>query len=159
MPRDEVPPSQLIRHAFAACAIFFGVMATFFARGNAQIIAAAAAFGVIWTAWDLIMAWVVNPFLDLVRDVGSEASGAGDTDGRRPTLDETIGFLERNIANPTARHLDIQSALRLEEIYRVAKKEPDKGRRVVEQMLERYPDEAILAQRLRLYGDVEPERR
>ena len=65
---------------------------------------------------------------------------AGSTADTRPSLDDTIRLLESHLANPTARKIDINSAVRLEEIYRTAKKDAARASEVIRKVRDRYPD-------------------
>ncbi len=42
----------------------------------------------------------------------------------RPTLDDTIRLLESHLSQGASRSVEIQAAIRLEEIYRTVKQDP-----------------------------------
>ena len=149
MPQD-LSAARVVRGGFAAAAIVLG--AAGLVTGEPRVIAAGGAFGIMWTAWDLLMSYVVQPLWDLAIDMLQGGGGLNRAPPNlRPTLDETIAYLESHIARDTTRELDVQSALRLEEIYRVIKKDPARARAVLERVLERYPGDAMLGERMRGY--------
>ncbi len=61
-------------------------------------------------------------------------------DENRLSLDDTIRLLEGHIERGASRRVEINSAIRLEEIYRMVKKDPAAAGRVIERVRERYPD-------------------
>jgi hypothetical protein len=58
----------------------------------------------------------------------------------RLTLEDNIRLLERHLEHRTSQKVDINSAIRLEEIYRTVKKDPNRASRVIQTVLDRYPD-------------------
>ena len=106
--------------------------------GDARWFAASGAFGIAWWAWDAIWENVVGPF-------GGWITGmlTGTADVASPpdlTLDDTIRLLEDHLtADAVPRHVQIQSALRLAEIYRLNKQEKQ-AQDVIARMRARWPD-------------------
>ena len=140
MPRDpQLSASRVVRVVLGTATVVLLVLA-FAVDREPRLFAAAAIFGTIWWSWDLLMKHVFEPLADwtLGTVVGS---GLGPSDpSLRPTLDELVVLLERHLERPTSQKVDINAAIRLEEIYRTVKKDPNSARRVVEIVLRRYPD-------------------
>jgi len=107
--------------------------------GDARWFAMSGALGVAWWAWDWLFENVVGP-------LGSLFTGAltGTADVEEPpdlSLDDTVRLLEDNLAaDGVTRHVQIQSALRLAEIYRLNKKDPAKADQVIRQVKAKWPD-------------------
>lgn len=102
--------------------------------------AASAGLGIIWWGWDLLVGFVLQPLGDWLFE--AFAGGAVDGEGRVDplTLDDTIRLLESHLEHRTSQKVDLNSAIRLEEIYRTVKQDPERARRVIATVLERYPD-------------------
>jgi hypothetical protein len=114
-------------------------------RGEPRLFAAAAACGTVWWAWDLLALHVFGPVGEWVEDI-ILGGGVGASDAStRLSLDEVVTLLERHLERPTSRKVDLNAAIRLEEIYRTVKKDPAAARRVVQIVRERYPDAPELA--------------
>ena len=107
--------------------------------GDARWFAMSGALGVAWWAWDWLFENVVGP-------LGSLFTGAltGTAEVEEPpdlSLDDTVRLLEDNlVAEGVTRHVQIQSALRLAEIYRLNKKDPAKADQVIRQVKAKWPD-------------------
>lgn len=144
-------PSLVVRRVFATLAIGFGAAGLTVLRGDPKVLAAAGAFGLMWTGWDLLVDHIVTPLLELASHIGHGAAMGGPVN-TRPTLDETIRYLHGHIDGDASPAVKLQAGLRLEEIYRLVKKDEAKGRKVLEDMLLRFPDEALLEQRLKVYS-------
>jgi hypothetical protein len=128
----------VIRSVFGTATVAASVIALF---GNEpRWFAFAGVTGLVWWGWDLMLQHVFVPVGDWV--MGAFTGGELDSEARetRLTLDDNIRLLERHLVNRTSQKVDINSAIRLEEIYRTVKKDPERARRVIEQVLERYPD-------------------
>ena len=107
--------------------------------GDPHWFAASGAFGVAWWAWDAIWENVLAP-------IGGWFTGmlAGTSGVEVPpdlTVDDTIRLLEGHLsAEAVPRHVQIQSALRLAEIYRLSKQDPERARDVIARVRSRWPD-------------------
>ena len=107
--------------------------------GDARWFAASGAFGIAWWAWDFLWDSVVGP-------MGGWFTGmlTGTSTVEEPpdlTLDDTVRLLESHLAaDGTTRHVQIQSALRLAEIYRLNQKDEAKAQAVIQRVRERWPD-------------------
>jgi hypothetical protein len=113
---------------------------------NPRLYAAAGAFGAVWWAWDLLVAHVFLPLGDWIRDtLMAGGVGLGNSD-QRPSLDELIALLEGHLRSGTSEQVDLNAAIRLEEIYRTVKKDPERARAVIELVRQRYPDAPQLKQ-------------
>ncbi len=137
--RSEVTVSRVVRAVFGTATVAL-VLAALLVGHEPRLFAAAAAFGAVWWSWDLLLEHVFQPLGDWI--VGTVASGGvGMADHTtRPNLDELVRLLEAHLARGTSRQVDINAAIRLEEIYRTVKRDPDGARRVIALVLERYPD-------------------
>ena len=95
--------------------------------------------GMLWWGWDLLIEYVVTPTGDWLMSV--IAGGALDSPppGARPNLEDTIKFLEGHLERGASPRVEMNAAIRLEEIYRTVKKDPARARLVVDTILERYP--------------------
>lgn len=131
-------PTAVVRIVFAAATVIFG--AAGLAMRDAKLLAASAAFGVLWTAWDLLWDRVLGPALEWAVRALVEGVGDGPPPDVRPTLDDTIRLLESHLNRGAARHVQIQAAIRLEEIYRTVRKDPGRARAVIERARRRFPD-------------------
>ncbi len=58
----------------------------------------------------------------------------------RLSLDELIRLLDSHLEQGASRQVDVNAAIRLEEIYRMVKKDPERARAVIAKVRERYPD-------------------
>jgi len=108
-------------------------------RDDPRWYVAAGTAGVFWTLWDLVWSHVLAP---LGRWIVQAFSGglAGPPPNVRPTLEDTIRLLESHVAGKAARGVQLQAAIRLEEIYRMVKKDPGRARDVIRRMRDRFPD-------------------
>ncbi len=140
MPPQPLPigAGRVVRAIFGTATVGFTLIGLLLAR-DPRWLAAAAAFGAVWWAWDLLVAHVFAP-LEAWTTRTLAGDGLGPPPNVRPTLDETIQLLERHLERPTTRQVDINAAIRLEEIYRAIKRDPAKARRVIRTVRERYPD-------------------
>jgi hypothetical protein len=130
-------PVAVVRSLLAVAAVGFGGVGLI--GGDERLLVAAGAFGIIWTIWDLMWERVLGPATDWLTRALTEGVSGPPVD-TRPTLDDTIRLLESHLARDTARSVQIQAAVRLEEIYRTVKKDPERAREVIQRVRERYPD-------------------
>jgi hypothetical protein len=136
---DQISASKVVRGVFATGTVVFFLVGLL-VRNDPRFFAAAGALGLVWWLWDILLDHVVVPlgdwFLGMLSGAGAnEALGA-----LRPTIDDTIRLLESHIAKDASEQVCVNAAIRLEEIYRVAKKDPEKARRVIDSVREKYPD-------------------
>lgn len=136
----------LVRGAFAVGAVLFGVLGIAL-HGNTRLLAAAAACGTLWTLWDIVWERVCQPLGGWLTDTLLEGGGPGlgGPSAPLPTLDEDIAHLEGYLQRGATRHVEIQAAIRLEEIYRTVKHDPERARAVIARIKARYPDARELA--------------
>ena len=129
-------PSAIGRRALGmatVCSVVLGLAA------DPRWFAASGAFGAVWWAWDFVWDNILGP-------LGGFLTGAitGTADVQEPpdlSLDDTIRLLEDHLAaDGVTRHVQIQSALRLAEIYRLNKRDPDRARDVIARARTRWPD-------------------
>ncbi|HVO36088.1 MAG TPA: hypothetical protein VMT21_11010 [Gemmatimonadales bacterium] len=107
--------------------------------GDARWFAASGAFGIAWWGWDAIWENVLGPlgawFAGMLTGTWGVASPPD------LTVDDTIRLLEDHLtADAVPRHVQIQSALRLAEIYRTNKLDPQRAQDVIARMRARWPD-------------------
>jgi len=135
----EITVGRIVRLLFGSATIALLLFAFGVGR-DARLFAAAAVCGTVWWAWDLLTTQIFTPFGDWLTQtvVGGGLGETGSTD--RPRLEDLIRLLEGHLEHGASRHVDINAAIRLEEIYRTVKKDPAAARRVVAIVLERYPD-------------------
>jgi hypothetical protein len=133
-------PAGVGRVAFGVATVLTAVLGF---AGDGRWFAASGAFGTLWWFWDLVWGNVVAPFGDWLNGLltGAAVSDAGDL-----TLDDTIRMLEDHLRDEgVSRHVCIQSALRLAELYRFARKDPERAAEVLRLVRSRYPDAPELA--------------
>jgi hypothetical protein len=130
---------MVIRRVLAGATGVFAVLGLAF-REDARWFAASGACGLLWWAWDAIREHVIGPAGAWLSDLMAGSALMGSSAGMRPSLEETIRLLEAHLAAPTSRKVDLNAAIRLEEIYRIVKRDPENARRVIGLVLERYPD-------------------
>ncbi len=111
---------------------------------DARWFAASAAFGGVWWAWDALCD---NMFAPVGRLFGAAITGSSDVaEPPQLTVDDTVRLLESHLAaDAVPRHVQIQSALRLAEIYRLTKHDPAKANEVIARVKARWPDSPELA--------------
>lgn len=150
-PEDPVTSSRVVRSVLGvATFLMLGVAVLV---GDARVYAAAAVFGTVWWLWDLLVDYVFEPLGEwATQHVLGGGLGGADSD-LRPDLDELIRLLETHLRHGASRQVDLNAAIRLEEIYRLVKKDPERARRVIELVRSRYPD----APELERYGREEDE--
>ncbi len=141
----SVSISTVIRSMFAVATVAFGVLG--FASGDPRLFAASGAFGVCWWAWDLVLEYVFSPIEDFARRLLMEGAVGEPPPQTRPTMDDTIRLLESHVRRGASRQVDINSALRLAEIYETVKKDPERARQIIAVVKERYPDAEELRDR------------
>jgi hypothetical protein len=109
-------------------------------RSSLELWAIAAAVGTAWWASDLLTQYVYRPFGNWMMDVFMSGGVGVDDSASRPKLDDLIRLLENHIARGTSQKVDINAAIRLEEIYRTVKKDPARAQAVMEIVRTRYPN-------------------
>ncbi len=140
----SVSVGRAVRRVFATATITFLVLAVVLGR-EPRLFAAAAACGTIWWLWDLLTDHVFVPLGDWVTHTLMGGGVDALPPGVRPSLEETIQLLESHLARGASRRVDLNAAIRLEEIYRTVKGDPERARAVIRLARERYPDAPELA--------------
>jgi len=100
--------------------------------------AASALFGAMWFIADSLAGKIFAPLAEFVL-----GWMRGDQDlpvELRPTVDDTIRLLEHHIENHADRHVQIQAALRLADIYRAVHRDDEKAAQILEKVRSRFPD-------------------
>ncbi len=136
---NPISASKVVRAVFATGTVVFFVVGLL-VRDDPRWFAAAGTLGLVWWLWDLVLDHVILPLGDWFFGLLSGAGAGEQLDELRPTIDDTIRLLESHIEKGASEQVCVNSAIRLEEIYRLVKMEPEKARRVVESVREKYPD-------------------
>jgi hypothetical protein len=140
----DTSPSRIGRFAFGAATLLSVGLALL---GDKRWFAASASFGALWWLWDFFWDNVLGPFGGWLNGLLTGTAGAGDAPGL--TTDDTIRMLEDHLrSDGVPRHVQIQSAIRLEELYRLGRKDPAKATEAIRLARARWPD----APELRGYG-------
>ena len=132
----DTSPSVVGRRFLATATV---AAALFGLLSDARWFAASGAFGVAWWGWDFIWQNVLGPLGGLF--IGMLTGTSSVETPPDLTADDTIRLLEDHLAaDATPRHVQIQSALRLAEIYRLNKQDPQRAREVIARVRARWPD-------------------
>ncbi len=136
--------TRVVRLIFGTATIVL-LVAAFLVRSDPRLFVASAACGVMWWAWDLLVEYVATPLGDWV-SMQLLGGGIGTLPLQaRPNLEDVIRLLEGYLQRGASRKVDINAAIRLEEIYRTVKKDPARARAAIRLAKERYPDAPELA--------------
>jgi hypothetical protein len=129
-------PSVVGRTMFGAATILTALLGL---SGDARWFAASGAFGTAWWAWDALWGNVFGPLGDWLS--GMLLGSASVEEPPDLTLDDTVRLLESHLsAEGVTQHVQIQSALRLAEIYRLNRHDPARAEEVIRRVRERWPD-------------------
>ncbi len=117
-------PATVGRLMLGMATIFTAVLGL---AGDARWFAASGALGTAWWAWDWLFANLVGPAATWFLGMFTGESGVEEAPDL--SLDDTIRLLEDHLAaEGVTRHVQIQSALRLAEIYRLNQHDGQGGR-------------------------------
>jgi hypothetical protein len=142
---EDPSPGRVVRGFAAGATAVFAVAAL--VSGEPRAWAACGAFGLMWAGWDFLNEYLFGPVGDwLSRLWGGEVGGEGGAD-QLPTLEDTVRLLEHHLQPGVARSVVVQSAIRLEEIYRTVRQDPGKAREVIARARDLFPE----AEELRHY--------
>ncbi len=130
---------KVVRGVFAAGTVVFFV-AGLIVRDDPRWFAAAGALGLVWWLWDILLDHVIVPLGDWFLGLLSGAGAGEELGSLRPTIDDMMRLLESHIEKGASEQVCVNAAIRLEEIYRTVKKDPQRARRVIESVREKYPD-------------------
>ena len=140
----SITVGRIVRLVFGTATVALLVVA-FVVSAEPRLFAAAAVCGTVWWAWDVLTAHVFEPIGEWVNGAIVGGGVGGSDPSTRPSLDEVVQMLERHLERPTSRKVDLNAAVRLEEIYRTVKQDPAAAARVIAVVRERYPDAPELA--------------
>lgn len=129
----------IVRAVFGIATIVFAVIG-FLLGSDPRWFAASGAFGLIWTLWGWAHEYILRPFGEWLARAGAGDVGQMKVGGLRPTLDDTIRLLESHLEGGASRDVQIQAAIRLEEIYRTIKKDPARAAEVMARVRALYPE-------------------
>ena len=149
-PQSSLSLSAIVRRAFGLATLVLAGAGLVF-DGNTQLFVVAGACATLWWAWDVLVEFVFEPIEDFAHHLLQGGVTENDPSVSRPSIDDTVRLLENHLANPTSARVDINAAIRLEEIYRTAKQDPARAQEVIRTVRERYPD----APELQRFGDTE----
>ena len=135
---------RVVRRILATATLLL-LAAAIVVRDEPRLYVASAACGAIWWAWDLVWGHVVAPLGDWVSEQLMGGGVGALPPQARPNFEEVVQLLEGHLQRGTSRRVDLNAAIRLEEIYRTVKKDPNRARAVIRLAKERYPDAPELA--------------
>ncbi len=142
--QQQISVSHVVRAVFGTATL--GFLALGFILDSGQLFAISGVCGIIWWIWDLLVDYVFVPGGDWLVRMLTGQEGEPAQAGLRPSLEETVGFLESYIEHGASRRVELNSAIRLEEIYRTVKKDSHAAGRVILRMREKYPNAPELKQ-------------
>lgn len=140
--KSREPPvsvGRIGRVVFGTATVICGVIGIV-VRNDARWFVAAGSLGIVWWFWDLFFEHVLVPFGHWASHLFVSGIGDGPPPNIRPTLDDTVRLLEGHLEHRASRRVEINAAIRLEEIYRTVKRDPERARAVIQRVRERYPD-------------------
>lgn len=132
----HMKPSTIVRIALAGVTILFAVLG-FYATDGAKFFVASGIFGAMWWGWDLLLEHVFTPFGHLL---GDGIPGGVHYVSPNISVDDKIRALERRLEGGHSRRVEINAAIRLAELHRYQKNDPERAREIIDLMKERYPD-------------------
>lgn len=135
----EISASKVVRGVFAAGTVVFFVVGLAI-RDDPRWFAAAGTLGIIWWIWDILVDHLFRPTGEWFFGVLTGHSGVEPLGELRPTIDDTIRFLESHIEHGASEQVCVNAAIRLEEIYRTVKNDPKRASEVVQSAKERFPN-------------------
>ena len=136
---SPISVTMVVRRMFGTATIAFAGVG-FVVRDDPRWFVASGMCGIVWWSWDLLLEYVFMPVGDWVSDQLIGGGVMGSSAGMRPSMEETIALLEGHLRRGASRKVDINAAIRLEEIYRTVKQDPRRAREVIKIALGRYPD-------------------
>ncbi|HXY70616.1 MAG TPA: hypothetical protein VEH62_14305 [Gemmatimonadales bacterium] len=129
-------PRAVGRTLFGGATIVAGLVGVV---GDHRMLALSGACGTVWWGWDFLWDNVVGPLGGLF--TGMLTGSVTVEEPPDLTIDDTVRLLESHLAaDGVPRHVQIQSALRLAEIYRLGRNDPAKADAVLQRVRERWPD-------------------
>ena len=137
--RAELSASKVVRAVFATGTVVFFVVGLV-VKDDPRFFVAAGTLGLAWWMWDLLLEHVILPFGDWAMGLFTGSGASEPVGDLRPTIDDTIRLLESHVENRASQQVCVNSAIRLEEIYRTVKNDPEKAAEVVREVREKFPD-------------------
>ena len=138
------PPSQIrvatVVRAILGTATVVTLLVGILTRDDPRWFVVSGSCGIVWWAWDLLVEHVFAPLGDWLLSVLTGGELNSPPPGARPTLADTVRFLEGHLERGASPRVEINAAIRLEEIYRTVRKDPERARKVIDIVLERYPN-------------------
>lgn len=129
-------PSAVGRTMFGVATVLTALLGL---AGDGRWFVASGAFGTAWWAWDFVWDSVVSPLGGWF--VGALTGSATVEEPPELTLEDTIRLLESHLeGDGVPRHVQVQSALRLAEIYRLNRKDDARARDVIRRVKDKWPD-------------------
>ena len=132
----DLSPARIGRFAFAAATLLSVLLGLLV---DPRWFAASASFGTLWWLWDSLWESLLGPLGSWFN--GLLTGSVGEPGAPGLTTDDTIRMLEDHLrSDGVPRHVQIESAIRLEELYRLARKDPARAAEVMRVTRERWPD-------------------
>jgi hypothetical protein len=138
-PQPPLSVGRVVRTILGTATAVLLVMG-FVVRDDPRWLVAAGTCGLIWWGWDLLMEYVFTPIGEWITGAFMGGSIGALPPQARPNLDEVTRLLEGYLRKRASRKVEINAAIRLEEIYRTVKQDPGRARAVIRLVRARYPD-------------------
>jgi hypothetical protein len=133
----EPTASSIVRTSLAIAT--WGSLALSLGLRDVRFLVAGGVFGTLWWIADAVLDYLLIPLSQFI--IGMLE---GDVDlplpETRPTIEDTIRLLEHHIEGNASRNVQIQSAIRLADLYRVADGDVTRSRDVIDRVRARFPD-------------------
>lgn len=139
----ELSAGEIVRRVFATATVIFAGLG-FVVQTDPRWFVASGACGTMWLTWDLLRDHVMKPLGAWATRITSGEIGAPPLHSR-PNLSETVQYLEGHLRGDTSQRVQLNAAIRLEEIYRLVRKDPDRAKAVIRLVRARFPDASELA--------------
>jgi hypothetical protein len=137
----SISPGAVGRVAFGAATILAAILGLL---SDPHWFAASGAFGAVWWGWDGLCDSVFAPIGHVLAAAITGSGGVEEPPDL--TVDDTVRLLESHLAGDAVpRHVQIQSALRLAEMYRLNRRDEAKAQDVIRRVKERWPGAPELA--------------
>jgi hypothetical protein len=106
----------------------------------------AGALGTIWWLADFLWNRIMTPLGGFLAQA-ARGEGALPPPGPLLSVEDTVRLLEAHIEGDSSRHVQIQAALRLADLYRAAYHDNVRALEIIERVRTRFPDAKELANR------------
>lgn len=131
----------IVRTGLGLATLAFAVVGTL-VGGDVRWYAASGLTGTMWWMWDFLSERVFQPMGQAVTRMFFEGADLPAAPATNP--EATIQRLEARLEQSVSRKSDIQTALRLADLYRAVRDDDVRAVAIVQMMKARYPDSAEL---------------